>query len=194
MTGPLAEARQALTGVIEMLAGKPDFHGRFDVSMRGLIGSFQAAILAIPFVAVAAMAQRTLAARTLDEIGGGLAPYSTAFVLVRFLADWAYFPLFAALITTLLRRKSGFAPWVVLTNWSQLAVRIAETAPLALLVAGLDQAGAFLIVVIAALTVYAAVLAARAALQVSWPIAIPAGCAAVATILLIDAGLMRVML
>lgn len=194
MTGPLAEARQALTGVVEMLAGKPDFHGRFDVSTRGLVASFQAAILAIPFIAFAAFAQRTIAASADSGFGPTLEPYSLAFVAVRFVADWGYFPIFAALLTSLLRRPRGFAPWVVLNNWTQLSVRIAETLPLALLMIGLNEAGAFAIIVIAALTVYAAVLAARAALEVSWPIAIPAGCAAVATMLLIDSALMRAML
>lgn len=193
MTGPLAEARQALTGVIEMMAGKPDFHGRFDVSTRGLLASFQAALFAVPFVAFGALAQRAIAAGTQGRLDGGLEPYSITFVVVRFFADWTYFPLFAVLISSLLKRPRGLAPWIVLANWTHLFVVMIETLPLALLVSGVTSAGAFTVIVVAALTVYAAVLAARAALEVGWAIAIPAGCASVATMLLIDVGLMQLL-
>jgi hypothetical protein len=186
MIGPPAEARQALTGVIEMLAGKPDFHGRFDVSTRGLLSSFQAAFYAIPFVALNALGQRAIAARTAGELGGGLEPYSNAFVIVRFFADWGYFPLFAALIATLLRRPRGFAPWVVLGNWTHLVVVMAETLQVSMLVLGIQTVGSFIVVMVSSFTVYAAVMTARAALEVGWAIAIPAGCASVATMLLID--------
>jgi hypothetical protein len=189
MIDPLAEARQALTGVIEMLTGRPDFRTRFDVSARGVLRSYQAALLAVPFTAFGAIAQRTLAARSSGALDGGIEPYSTAFALTRFVADWGYFPLFAALVAALLARRAGWAPWVVVTNWVHLLTAIAETVPLALLVMGQPQAGSLAVVALSCAGVYAAVLAARAALDLPWTVAIPAGCAGIATMLIIDLGL-----
>lgn len=189
----IEDAKAAVTGVVEMLSGRTDFHPRFDVSTDGLVRSFFAMVLAIPFNLFSAAVQNTLAARSAGALDG-VEPYSTTFVIARWALSWGYFPLLAAAVTAILGRRKSFAPWVVVQNWTHLLVLAIQAVPLALIVSGAANAGATLLLGTTLLTVYAYVCAAKAGLNVSWPLAIMAGSANLAAMLLVEMGLREVIM
>jgi hypothetical protein len=193
MIRALADARQALRGVLEMLAGRSDFHARFDVSPAGFRRSFAAAVLAIPFWAFTVLVQNEIARQSAEQLGPPIEPYTLTYAIVRWAAIWAHFPLLAALVTAILGRREGFAPWVVVHNWTHLAFVIVQALPLSLLVVGAGPLGELLLRASVFVMVFAYVAAAKAGLDVGWRHAIPAGCASLAAQLLVEAGLIRVL-
>ena len=198
MIAALVEARRALAGVVMMLIGRTDFHGAFDVSSGGVARSFVAALIAIPFAAFVAGVQNALAQAAGGIAGdpfseGGVEPYSLAFVVVRWVLVWAYFPPLAFLITTILGRRQALAPWIVLHNWTHLFVVLMQAVPLALLVTGGRVIAEPLLQLSVLIMAYAYVRAAGAALDADWRLAIPAGCANLATMLVITMALSEVL-
>jgi hypothetical protein len=193
MFAAFAEARQALQGVLEMLAGRTDFHARFDVSPAGVRRSFAAAFLAIPFWAFTVLVQYAVARQSADDLGPLVEPYTLAYAVIRWAAIWAHFPLLAALVTVILGRRNGFAPWVVVHNWTHLFIVMVQLPPLALIALGAVDLGAVLLRVSILVMVYGYVAAAKAGLDVGWRLAIPAGCVALIAQTLVEAGLIRVL-
>jgi hypothetical protein len=188
-----ADARQALKGVLEMLAGRTDFHARFDVTPAGLRRSFAAAVFALPLWVFTVLVLNAIAAGGAGEFDAPAEPYALAYVAVRWAAIWAHFPVVAAIVTAILGRRDGFAPWVVVHNWTHLLVVLVQAVPMAMLVVGAAEIGVLLLRASIFLMVYAYVCAARAGLNVGWRMAIPAGCIALGAQLLVEAGLQQLM-
>jgi hypothetical protein len=191
--GVIGDAREALKGVLWMLAGRSDFHSQFDVTAPGVARSFLAAILAIPFTAFGAGVHNALARANEGAIDVVLEPYSLLFVVAQWFASWAYFPLLAAVITAILAKRGGFAPWVVVHNWTHLFVVMVYAVPQALLVSGAAPLAALLLPAVVLFNVYAYVHAAKAALDASWALGAVTGAANLAAMLLVDAGLSEVL-
>jgi hypothetical protein len=193
MMAVFSDARAALTGVFRMLIGRPDFHGLFDVSSAGVWRSFLAAILAIPFAALAAGVQNALAKVPRSALDPMIEPFSFAFVVANWVGTWAYFPLLAAAVTWLLRKREGFAPWVVVHNWTHLFVATVAAVPLLLLVVGAPALADVLYVVAIVVAIYAYVRAAKATLDVPWLLAVGLGAADWAGMLLVQMTLRKVL-
>ncbi len=194
MMAVVIDAREALKGVVWMLAGREDYRSQFDVTAGGVMRSFLAAILAIPFLGLTAGLHNALAAAEAGALDPAISPYPLAYVVVRWLAAWAYFPILAWSITVLLRRREGFGPWVVVHNWTHLLVIAVNTVPRLMLALGAGQAVVPVIWAAAVFQAYAFVRAAKAALDVPWTLAGAVGGANLAALLLVDAGLAWVFL
>jgi hypothetical protein len=120
-----------------------------------------------------------------------LEPYSLTFVVARFIGEWAYFPVLALLVTTILGKRESFAPWVVVHNWTLLLVVMAGAAPRALLIAGAPALAEAFLLAANLLLVYGFVRAAKAALDAPWTMAMLAGAADLIALLLVDVVLWR---
>jgi len=185
--GLFIEARRALTGVLMMLALKPDFRDQFDISAPGVIRSFAAALIAIPIIAFTTASHNLLAAEN-----AGLEPFTVMFQVARFIAQWGYFPLLAVAFTRLIQRPEGLAPWIVFHNWTHLFILAIQMIPMALLITGPTQIVPVLIQLSVLIFVYAYARAAVVSLNVSLPVALGAGAANLMTALLINATLQNV--
>lgn len=191
MNAAFAHVKEALTGVVHMLLGRDDFHGRFDVSPRGVGASFAAAILALPFTGFAVLVENALARATANQLEP-VEPYSLAFIAARWALLWLYFPVLAAIVTMILGRTQAFAPWVVVRNWTHLFAAMIQLVPFALIAAGATGVGVTLLMGTIAVMVYSYVSAAKAALGVSWPFAMGLGSADLACSLLVEEVLRKV--
>jgi hypothetical protein len=120
-------------------------------------------------------------------------PFSFAFVVANWVGTWAYFPLLAAAVTWLLRKREGFAPWVVVHNWTHLFVATVAAVPLLLLVVGAPALADVLYVVAIVVAIYAYVRAAKATLDVPWLLAVGLGAADWAGMLLVQMTLRKVL-
>jgi hypothetical protein len=176
--------------VVHLLIGRDDYHGRFDVSLRGVAASFGAAIIAIPFSGFIALVENAAARSTAGQLDPA-EPYSLAYIAARWALLWLYFPALAAIVTLILARTAAFAPWVVARNWTHLFVVMIQLVPYALSAAGAPELAYPLWIGTIAVLVYGYVAVARAALGVGWPLAMGVGSADLACMLLIDDALLR---
>lgn len=125
-----------LRGVAEMLAMRPGWRTRFDVSPSAFARSFLAMIPAAPLFVLSMYGQNTVA-RALAPESAALQTINVAQSAILFVCMWAYFPLVARLFTRVLKLEDSFAPWVIVHNWTALLILGVQGVPGALLLAGL---------------------------------------------------------
>ena len=118
----------------------------FDVSLRGFLQSFVAALLVLPLFAFVHYVQSR-------AIGVDATPMGVA--LVAYAAQWLAFPLTAAGLAKLMQRERYFVPYVVAANWASI-IQIAVVAAAVLLGTLLSPgvAGLLLLLVTVGLLVY----------------------------------------
>ena len=95
----------------------------FDVTLRGFLQSFTAALLVLPLFGFVHYVQSR-------EIGVDATPMGVA--LVAYAAQWLAFPLTAAGLAKLMQRERYFVPYVVAANWASI-IQIAVVAAAVLL-------------------------------------------------------------
>jgi hypothetical protein len=118
----------------------------FDVSLRGFLQSFAAALLVLPLFALVHVVQSR-------EIGVDATPMWLA--VVGYGAQWLAFPLTAAGLAKLMHREHHFVPYVVAANWASI-IQIGLVAVAVLLGTLLSPgiAGLLLVLVTLGLLVY----------------------------------------
>jgi len=118
----------------------------FDVSLRGFLQSFAAALIVLPLFAFVHFVQSR-------EIGVDATPMGVA--ILAYAVQWLAFPLTAAGLAKLMHREQHFVPYVVAANWASI-IQIAVVAAAVLLGTLLSPAvaGLLLLLVTIGLLVY----------------------------------------
>lgn len=173
----IAELRQNLSGVIAMMSFREGWRGYFDISERGFRRSFLAAFWAVPFFALVLIIQSQLVLGLADD------PAQTrtagpGYALILYVVLWLYFPLIAWIFTGAFRLRDGFAPWVVVHNWTLLFLLIVHTVLGLPFLAGLISPEAHYSTASLYFTfvVFAHCRVAIGSLNTSWSLAIGAAC------------------
>lgn len=125
-----------LRGVAEMLAMRPGWRARFDVSPAGFVRSFFAIVPAAPLFVLSIYGQNAVA-RALAPVDSPAQSVTVVQGAILFVCLWAYFPLVARVFTRVLRLEDSFAPWVAVHNWTALFILAVQGVLGALLLAGL---------------------------------------------------------
>lgn len=127
MIALVADAVRSISGVWHLLLGRPHFPAYFDVSPDGVWRSFGAALLAAPAYVLMLAAQHNATVEL-----GYASDIPTAIGIARslalYLAVWAHFPLLAPVLARFAGRPEALAPWIVVHNWTVLALLIGQTA------------------------------------------------------------------
>lgn len=126
----LAEAAFAMSGIGRILLFRPDWREKFNLTERGLIRSFGAALIALPaYVLMHAFFSQ------ISPPGTPVQPlWYFAIDLARL---WLLFPIVATLAVIATGMKKDFAAWLTVRNWSVLAQILIVTLIAATHVAGL---------------------------------------------------------
>lgn len=142
MRALIGDANAALGGVARMLAFRPGWQKSFDVSADGVVRSFAAALLAAPaFALLVASANHFIAENPAIQAQAPDAGFTLAEAVAQYLRLWVVFPVSAYLICRLMDLGAGFAPWLVVHNWTVLGLILIQTFFYALYAAGLADAG-----------------------------------------------------
>lgn len=137
MRRALAEIRAGVAGTYALVAFKPDWQRHFDVSVDGFIGSFKAALYALPaFILLMLSANHYLA----GEANAPAAKISLGEAALQYARIWLIFPVLAFVIVKLLGLKTGFSAWVVVHNWAVFVLLHVQALIWALNAAGIANA------------------------------------------------------
>lgn len=120
MIALLREAVAAMTGLGKLIAFRDDWRQHFDISADGVWRSFAAVLLSIPGYVLFVFAANYLVASVPDAPAG--AGFNALEAIATFARIWFVFPIVAAGVAILLNLKHHFAGWLVLHNWTVLAL------------------------------------------------------------------------
>lgn len=167
----IGEAREALSGVAMMMAFRPGWRAKFDVSAAGVARSFLAALVSLPaFALIVAGANFLVASDPEIALRDPDAGFTLAEAAIHYVRLWIVFPLVAALTVQLVGAKAAFGPWLVVHNWTVCALLMFQGALWALYVAGMaDEASlSAVLAVYAGLRLIAHWRVAAGALGLGW--------------------------
>lgn len=137
MRGALTEIRAGVAGTYALLAFKPDWQRHFDASVDGFIGSFKAALYAVPaFILLMLSANHFLA----GEANAADAQIGLGEAVLQYARIWLVFPVLAFIIVKVLGLKTGFSAWVVVHNWAVFVLLHVQAFMWALNAAGIANA------------------------------------------------------
>lgn len=136
MTGVVRDATAGWGAVWRLLAFREGWREGFDVSAAGVVRSFAAVILCAPaFVFLNLAAARFIAAH--PDLVGDTAPPGVLEAALQYLRLWIVFPLGAYLAARLMGLTAGFAPWLVVHNWTVFVLIHVQVVIWALYAAGI---------------------------------------------------------
>jgi hypothetical protein len=117
MTGLAERFRHAAAGLYAMMAFKPGWRSRFDVSFDGMIASFGGALIALPAFALIVLGSNHFIAAhpgIVDpSVHVGLWGAAGQYARI-----WLLFPPVALLVCLVLGLKTGLAAWITVHNWA----------------------------------------------------------------------------
>jgi hypothetical protein len=134
----LSEAANALQGSLMLLARRSDAFARFNLTSDGFWRSFAAILVIAPLYLYAARVDALYPAQ-----GGEPLAYTPVVSLITLAIEWVAWPVAVALVTFRTRYSGFFARYVIVYNWSSIAVVVVMVMPLVGLDAGfigVDQA------------------------------------------------------
>jgi hypothetical protein len=136
MKALIDDARTAIGGVFRLMAFREDWRSAFDVSADGLVRSFAAVLICLPAYAFLVAALNHFVVSNPD-----LAPEAATMGLgeaaLQYARLWLLFPLVAALVVLVLGRRRALVPWIVVHNWTVVALIHLQVLIWALNAAGL---------------------------------------------------------
>lgn len=176
-----------LRGVADMLAMRPGWRTRFDVSPAGFWRSFLAALPALPLFVITVYGQNRVAAALAPE-GAEAHPVNVVESALLFLCMWVYFPLVARVFTRVFRLDASFAPWVVVHNWTALFLLAIQCGIAALVLGGVLTPRAYMEIggVYFIFAIYAHCRAAIGAIAAPAPVALGGACVAILVWLIVQ--------
>jgi hypothetical protein len=181
-----------LRGVVEMLAIRPGWRTRFDVSPSGFVRSFLAAVFAAPFFVLSVAGQNAVYARLAEDPElARPAGFVQGFAI--YLLMWIYFPVVAHVFTGAFRLRASFTAWVAVHNWTVLFLLLIQAAMGAAVLLGVLTPDGYLELgfVYLLVALYAHSRAAIGALEAPVPVAIGGACCGVLVWLIVQLLLAR---
>ena len=121
MKALIDDARTALGGVFRLMAFRDDWRNAFDVSVDGLIRSFAAVIVCLPAYAFLVAASNHFVVENPDLVDAA-ATTTLGEAAVQYARLWLLFPLVAGLVVLVLGRRRALVPWIVVHNWTVVAL------------------------------------------------------------------------
>ncbi len=117
MTGLAERFRHATAGLYAMMAFKPGWRARFDVSFDGMIASFGGALIALPAFALIVLGSNHFIAAHPDIVDP-TAQVGLWGAAGQYARIWLLFPPVALLVCLVLGLKTELAAWITVHNWA----------------------------------------------------------------------------
>ncbi len=137
----LADANLRVSGLFAMLAFRPGWRGRFDITPLGVGRSFNGVILALPaFYLMIAGVNAVVSANPAvygEDAGAGFGDAAIAWLRI-----WGLFPVVAFFTVTVMGIRERLGAWVAVHNWAVFVLLHVQALIWALYLAGLANAAA----------------------------------------------------